>query len=431
MWYLNFFVNYLAQVQLNASIKSFVTRGGERYCLLVDKHSGLPLYYPNLFLTTQVRNKSLSYSAMESALGGIAVLLGFMAERNANLEARFRQNLFFESYELDAIRDYCQNKVSIRKENVGSAVMFNFKELREVNEKVGSHTTYVRLTIISRYVKWLAELLAEKSREKNVSGRIGEMAKGIEARRPIKRNRNKGLVEKGLDKKQIAMLFELFRPESKLNPFNDISVRVRNRLIFLLLYHLGLRSGELLNIRIRDIDFARNQLVVVRRADEKDDPRTDQPLAKTRDRRLPLKDTLAKEIHNYILHTRKKIVRPGQPDFLFVTHKAGPTKGLPISKSGYKKVLEVVRVVSPALYNFTGHQLRHAWNEQFSELMDSMDHPLTEERQEEMRSHLMGWIPGSGTAAVYNKRFTRRKAHEAALKLQEDMVRLPEDMSRE
>lgn len=416
-------------MHLNVLMKSFVMRGGERYCLLVDKRSGLPLYYPNLFITTHVRNRSLSYSAMESALGGIAALLRFMAERNDDLEARFRQNQFFEVHELDAIRDYCQNKASVRTENAASTVMLNVRELREADKKVSSYTKYARLTVISHYVKWLAELLSSQSREKNVARRIGEMAKGIEARRPTKRNRNQGLVEKGLDKKQIEMLFELFRPESELNPFNDKSVRIRNRLMFLLLYHLGLRSGELLNIRNRDIDFTRNQLVVVRRADEKDDPRIAQPLAKTRDRRLPLKDTLAKEIHCYILHVRKKIVRPGQPDFLFVTHKAGPTRGLPISKSGYKKVMEVVRLVSPVLYNFTGHQLRHAWNEQFSECMDSMDNPVSEERQEEMRSNLMGWIPGSGTAAFYNKRFTRRKSHEAALKLQEDMVRLPEDMS--
>ena len=52
------------------SIKSFVMNSGERYCLLVDHDTGLPLYNPNLYVTTQVRNRSLSYSAMESALGG-------------------------------------------------------------------------------------------------------------------------------------------------------------------------------------------------------------------------------------------------------------------------------------------------------------------------------------------------------------------------
>lgn len=54
-------------------IKSFIMKGGERYCLLVNSATGLPLYYPNLFLITQVRNKSLSTSAMESSLAALSV----------------------------------------------------------------------------------------------------------------------------------------------------------------------------------------------------------------------------------------------------------------------------------------------------------------------------------------------------------------------
>lgn len=415
----------------NALLKSFVMSDGERYCLLVDNSSGLPLYYPNLFVTTQVRNKSLSYSAMESALSGISILLRFMAERNDDIEARFNLNKYFEMHELDAIKDYCQIKFRVKAASIDSNVMFTHDELQEGEEKASSQTEYIRLTVISHYVKWLAELLSGESRDKSVALRIGKMTKGLEARRPVKRKRNDGLAGNGLDEKQIEMLFELFRPDSNLNPFVDKSLRVRNRLIFLMLYHLGLRGGELLNIRINDIDFNKNELVVVRRADEEDDPRADQPLAKTLDRRLPLKDTLVKEIHTYIINVRKKIVRRGQPDFLFVTHKAGPTKGQPISKSGYNKVMEIIRKVSPVLYNFTGHQLRHTWNEMFSVLMDTMDNPPSEVLQEEIRSHLMGWKIGSGTAAIYNKRFTARKAQEAALKLQQGMVRLPKDMEND
>lgn len=412
-------------------MKSFVMREGERYCLLVEPGSGIPLFYPNLFVTTQVRNRSLSYSSMESALGGISVLLRFMVERNESLENRFSQFRFFEVNELDAIRDYCQIKFSIRSTTENKNGIFTLKELLESDEKVSPKTVYIRLTAISQYVQWLAALLTGESRDRATTLRINKMVKGLEARKPIKRNRNNGLIEKSVNEKQLATLFELFRPESMLNPFDDESVKVRNRLMFLLLYHLGLRVGELLNIRIQDISFTENLLHIKRRADEKDDPRTMQPLAKTRDRYLPLKDTLVKEIHNYIIKIRKTIVKPRQPDYLFVTHKTGLTKGYPISKSSYKKIISIVRKVAPELYDFTGHKLRHYWNEQFSELMDSMDDEVTEDKQEEIRSYLMGWIPGSGTAAIYNQRFIRKKGHEAALRLQDGMVCIPKDMSNE
>jgi len=397
---------------------------GERYCMLVNNSSGLPLFYPNLFITTQVRNRSLSYSTMEATLSGISVLLRYMEERGESLEERFQKVALFKEHELDAIRDFCQIKFRSQS-NENSNGMFNLSELREFDEKVSSQTEYVRLTIVAQYTKWLAEQFIANSKDKLTVFQIGKIEKGIKARRPVKKNRNAEQHEKGLDDEQLDLLFEILRPDSPLNPFADKSVRIRNRLIIFMLYHLGLRGGELLNIRIRDIDFGKNQLIVARRADEKDDPRTYQPLVKTLDRRLPMNESLVQEIHHYVLSVKKKIPNSKKNDFLFVTHKSGRTQGQPLSKSGYKKILEVVRKASPSLFNLAGHQLRHTWNEKFSDRMNTMDKPISPEEQEKMRSYLMGWKEGSGTAAHYNKRFVKKKANEAALKLQEGMIRVP------
>ncbi len=404
---------------------------GERYCLLLDEWSGIPLYYPNLYITTQVRNKSLSYSAMESTLGGISVLMRFMDDRDEEIEKRFRKGDFFEESELDAIRDYCQKKLHSGTPVSYPIGLINFSKLRDVDETVSAETEYIRLTVIAHYTKWLAEQLKTSQKDKLQTLLISKMEKGFKSRRPIKKKRNKGNDEKGLTQEQLDLLFELFRPDSDLNPFKDKSVRIRNRLIFLMLYHLGLRGGELLNIRISDIDFTRNQLIIARRADEKSDPRKYQPLVKTLDRRLPVKETLIKELHQYISIERKVVSNAGKNDYLFITHKSGPTQGQPLSKSGYKKIIDVVRKTSPSLFNLTGHQLRHSWNEAFSEHMDSMDEAPSQEQQEKMRSYLMGWKEGSGTAQIYNKRFVRNKANYAALKLQESMTRLPKGIKHE
>jgi hypothetical protein len=47
-------------------IWAFVMRAGERYSLLVDRLTGLPVYAPNLFLTIQVRNANLSHAALSA-----------------------------------------------------------------------------------------------------------------------------------------------------------------------------------------------------------------------------------------------------------------------------------------------------------------------------------------------------------------------------
>lgn len=80
---------------------------------------------------------------------------------------------------------------------------------------------------------------------------------------------------------QLDTLFEVIKPGSDLNPFS-IDVQRRNRLMILLLFYLGIRGGELLNIRIQDIDFSTNRIRIFRRADELADSRTNQPHAKTR-----------------------------------------------------------------------------------------------------------------------------------------------------
>ena len=75
-------------------------QSGGRYCLLLDKATGMPLYYPNLYATTQVRNNSNSVAAMESALSGVNVLLSFCDEREISLSERFLKREFFTLGEL-------------------------------------------------------------------------------------------------------------------------------------------------------------------------------------------------------------------------------------------------------------------------------------------------------------------------------------------
>ncbi|WP_262420567.1 hypothetical protein [Pantoea vagans] len=41
---------------------NFVMDSGERYCMVVDRSYGLPEYFPNLFLTTQIRNRGDAFS---------------------------------------------------------------------------------------------------------------------------------------------------------------------------------------------------------------------------------------------------------------------------------------------------------------------------------------------------------------------------------
>lgn len=398
---------------MSYGISYFRLKTSERYCAIVDNDSKLPLFYPNLFVTTQTRNKNHSFSTMISTAKCLVVLLKFLKERNIDIIERIHSKKFLAIFELDDLRDFTQKKFDSKYEEQSKV-----KRISEI-KYVTSETEYLRLTIIYKYIEWLA-LHVTVSNDDSFSEALSACINGIKSRRPVKKGRNDILNPKSLTDDKIEDLLEVVRINSPKNPFMR-SLQSRNRLIILMLYFLGVRAGELLNIRISDIDFSSNQLKILRRADEKGDYRLKQPLVKTNERIIPIKDNLIKEIYDYILNERSKLTKKKKHDYLFVRHKSGAEQGLPLNYSAYAKVISTIKNVLPNLSSLTGHMLRHTWNVDFSKRMDSLENPPSEERQEKMRSYLMGWKEGSGTASHYNKRFLEEKAHEAALQLQNEI----------
>ncbi|KPD21364.1 tyrosine-type recombinase/integrase [Idiomarina abyssalis] len=408
---------------------TFKMDSGERYCHVINLTTGLPEFYPNLYLTTQVRNRSRASSTILATAGSLVVLLRFFERRQIDIQERILTRRFLSPHEVDALSDYMQRKFrrAPKEEPVDS--MFTLDELEELEGSVDSGTHYMRLTNSAKYLKWLAGQLFQ-SPDSQASERIKAIESQITARRPERKRRNEDR-DRSLSEEQLDLLFDSLKLDSPINPFGK-EVQRRNRLIISMLYYLGIRGGELLNIRIPDINFHNNQIKIVRRADEEDDPRGLEPNTKTLERTLPIGDVLSHELHEYINKDRRRVQNARKNDFLFVTHKSGPTVGQPLSKSGYFKIINQIKTLSPILYALTGHMLRHSWNFDFSEQMDSSESPLSEERQAQLRSYLMGWKPGSGSAEYYNRRFVKQQAKEAGLALQAtNGTRLPQGLSNE
>ncbi|HGB3979589.1 TPA: tyrosine-type recombinase/integrase, partial [Salmonella enterica subsp. diarizonae serovar 50:k:z35] len=226
---------------------------------------------------------------------------------------------------------------------------------------------------------------------------------------------------KSLDKAQLDSLFSILSPGSNLNPFTE-KVQQRNNLIFLLLHCFGLRAGELLNLRIGDIDFAESTIAIRRRANDKTDPRVYQPLVKTCERKLIADTKLIYEISDYILNDRRKVKNSNKHDFLFITYKEGKTQGQPLSFSSYHKIVSVVRQSSSLLSGLTGHKLRHTWNYDFSKTIDKAQ-DISDEKEQQIRSYLMGWRPGSDTSIIYNRRHIFELSKKTALEQQEQLFK--------
>ena len=228
--------------------------------MVVDRSSGLLVYYPNLFLTTQIRNRGDAFSTMLAAASNLVMLLRFVDSRGINLDQRFLIKDFFKPHELDDLRDFAQRKQGNKPLMAPSSPWLEDATI----DIVDNGTQYSRLTTFANYLRWYAMNIL-KTVELEVAEQINIMATQIKTRRSSKKGRNSDLQGRSLSDVQLNMLFEVILLGSESNPFSK-DVQRRNRLMVLLLFYLSIRGGELLNIRIQDVDFCTNKIRIVTRA---------------------------------------------------------------------------------------------------------------------------------------------------------------------
>lgn len=402
-------------------VSLILTSDGERYPILLGP-TGSPLWAPTLYVTSQLRNASLAPSTTRSALDSISRLLQWAAATGVELEPRFSRREFLSDVEIDRLAQALKTRAvtltkSVRPISISKSKSRVRAAAGSAKKEVSSETAYNRITATAAYLEWLAKYMVErasKGLDQEAVVAIALMDERLKSKRG-KKLKSELASRIGLSESQQSLLSDILGAEGVSNPFRG-AVRARNALILDLL-NLGLRSGEMLSLKVSDIDFQSNLLAVARRHGDPDDPRRDQPLVKTRDRVLPISDELAARLTSYVLGQRRASPAARQHAFLLVTHRDGPHLGQPLTYKALVKLFSKIRLVAGGpLDMLSPHVLRHTVNDRLSELADSEGTPAPQE--EKMRSYLMGWREGSGSSATYTKRHTRRKAMEASLRLQ-------------
>lgn len=398
-------------------VKHIEYKDGERHKILCSADDGIPVFYPTLFITNHVRGAGLSVSTTQVVITSIKVLYAWMDCYQIDLEDRFKNGLLLSDNEIISLRDFSKTKLSsvLQKSRKASKKKFDL-------DGVGKHTHYARMTYISEYIEFLARKLNVKSVDKGIFKKIDAMCHRIKSHRPVLRSRVSRDKQVKIEGKEIIdLLFDVIKPGSDKNPFINCDVQCRNFIMFSILRELGIRRGELLNLRVEDVDFLKDELKIRRRADSKLDPRRYQPLVKTRERSLLMSKELSEQIFNYVKDIRSKFASSKKHPYLFVSHKEGPSQGMPLSNSGFGRVVSAIQQVCEELRLFHPHFLRHEWNRGFSNVVDESDEYISPEKEEQIRSYLMGWSQGSGTAATYNSRHIMEKARSAVIQYQENI----------
>lgn len=409
-------------------IRQIVLEGGERLPLLVDE-AGFPIFSPSVWLMTMRRAVNLATATLKEDLQALKVLYAWGLRAGVNVEDRLLAGEFLSATECASLVDALRRPISEMDEIDGKEKRIEPNRARGLEShrmrqrigggQIGTPTAASRQRTVILYLKWLADEggngLAKKEAEARSRGR-DDMLAGLVARIPKGGRRNLLGKREAPPREVIETLLRVVELDARANPWRDLGLRVRNRLLIHLLFGLGIRRGELLGIRIDRIDFQGNRVLIARCPDDPMDSRKYQPLTKTRDRWLPMKDGLVAMVQEYVTHVRSKFLKARKHPYLLVSHR----DGAPLAMISVNKLFVTLRRKFEDLPNdLSPHLLRHAWNDAFSRLADSQK--MDPAREQQIRSEMMGWSPTSGTAATYSRRHTREAAEKMSLRHQQSL----------
>jgi len=412
--------------------------------MLLDA-SGLPLFYPMLYVTAQLRNAGLAVNTIKNRLEDLKVLFRWELAFSRDLLTEFKQGQFMELSDIISLRDFAkldmrelQEKASARSKAGEHRISHLEAHVASVASRpaVRGQQHYNRLSTIAEYLEFVASVITQHKRSPGDVAAIDKMAS------TIRRHRPRGLSNKQSDdpheKSPPSELVERFLAVTAVdhpdNPFQDESTRYRNAILFGLLRYTGMRRGELLSLRVNDFDFGGEPQVWIRRThDDQHDKRSYQPVAKTKERPLPLPQFLAEQIHDYVVKVRAAIKPARKHPYLLVSHRKGKTFGQPLSQSALgSQIMARMRTVDPDFIHIYPHSFRHHFNYELSVIFDqknkkAKEHPEDSANQSvsaaqelDIRAFLNGHR-SVASGATYNKRHIREQADSAVRGIQSAM----------
>lgn len=400
-------------------------QNGERHSVLQVPY-GLPVHEVTLYLD-RYRKKGRAANTIHYVCSALAILYRELDVAKVNLLARLATGQFLPMTEMDRlvsaaryrIQDLDDDECVGRKSQVISInrIVMRRRKTQPEARPVDVQTHASRLRYIADYLDFISNYVAEglqSSERQKLRAETSQTLKSFREHIPAVSKRAKLGARMGLSIEEQSRVVATVHPDAPNNPWKRGIVRRRNWLIIVLLLATGIRRGELLGLQIRDISPNLPKLRIVRRADAKDDSRTNQPNTKTYDREIELLPSILRALQAYIAERRNLKAARTIPQ-IFVSED-----GNALSTQSIDKLFRQLREACPGLpVALTSHVMRHTWNERFSEAAEAMQLPeVTEERA---RNNQQGWSDNSTTSAIYTRRYSAKKGMEISMRLQEKL----------
>jgi len=400
-------------------VKTVRVSAGERMPLLIDNRTSLGVFEPTAF-SLFMRSKGDKQNTLDRAMRSIQLLFEMLDTEGIDLLARAKVNELLTLGEIETLVERCRFlRTELLKADAAAqpanvtALRPSLKKGRAVARKpamVVGDTTVQRLYYITAYLDWFSDyvyLLRLPSNREEFRVVSVKVVNAIKSRIPKSSAYKK---RKGLTNPQEQRLLAVIATSSSENPWSNPFVRNRNCIVIRLMLAIGVRKGELLGLKIDDIDFRENTVRVIRHPDDPEDQRLRQPQTKTASRILPIAPDLAEALKKYLV-VRNSISKARKTPFVFVSGQ-----GNPLALNSIDALFSSLRKAIPELAGTHAHLLRHTWNDRFSELVEGT---ISEDEEKQLRNYLMGWSDQSRMAENYTARYVEKRARSLLLKLQD------------
>ena len=351
----------------------YIEPSGQRNMLLLDSESGVPDYWSTLYVTNSLRARQLRLGTIEKHLKAIQSLFTWTELRSINLITRISNGKAFSINEIDSLASI----LKLRADELPKLIAAACKNTNEIDIKTGQTRTIWKkfdaiprqvspanlndkIQYIGKYIEWLSNILSDNHGNGVTREQIRAVGYDFKTylctHNALVPKENFG-ASKSLGNAEIKRILEVVNPLSPENPWEGEATRIRNFAIILVLLDSGLRSGELLNLKITDVIRGKTKqhgLRILQRSGSLNDPRKKQRLPKTVQREVPITDTTFKALNHYITEIKAKTPNAQKTEYIFVSH-SNSSQGKPLNS--IHSVTEGIREITSI--DLTPHVLRH------------------------------------------------------------------------